>query len=319
MNFGNFSLATPTTENDIYLSVGGHCHPVYTSTVECNKWEAQFNGKTLRTNDGEVTGTRGKNRHITRDRLFQIGFYPDTSHSMRVRYVQWALLELGPKTWEKIFEPLKKMTSSKERFMIHHANNCIPYQEQAAITFAKMGVVEHAGPCLDEMNDKLGGTIIKSDVATVGLVEAPSQIRRNEWFDNSVWFGRYHFCLVLENNKKEGYVTKKILKAFLSGCIPIYYGSNEVFDIFNREAFVYYDVENPAEAIERVRHLATDEDAYQEVMDQPILANGQKTINEYFSFGDDMGDGSLKRRIHKMMGLPTYAGLSPEGSPWKQQ
>ena len=42
-----------------------------------------------------------------------------------------------------------------------------------------------------------------------------------------------------------GYVSEKILNAFFAGGIPIYYGSLEVFDIFNKRAFVYFDIGNP--------------------------------------------------------------------------
>ena len=42
----------------------------------------------------------------------------------------------------------------------------------------------------------------------------------------------------------EGYVTEKIVLAFLAGSIPIYYGDRKhVNYLFNPDAFVYYDVE----------------------------------------------------------------------------
>ena len=41
----------------------------------------------------------------------------------------------------------------------------------------------------------------------------------------------------------------------MAGAIPIYYGTTEVFQIFNPEAFIYYNVSNPSEATARVAYL----------------------------------------------------------------
>lgn len=96
-------------------------------------------------------------------------------------------------------------------------------------------------------------------------------------------------------------MTEKILNAFLGGCIPIYYGALDVFDIFNSEAFIYYDIENPEPALERVQFLEKNSTAYDHVMAQPILAHGNQTIQDYFSLSDDIGDGKLKNQIRSMI------------------
>lgn len=90
--------------------------------------------------------------------------------------------------------------------------------------------------------------------------------------------------------------------AFLSGTVPIWYGTREVFDVFNERAFIYYDIKDPQPAIDRIKYLEKNQTAYNEVQNEPILANGDQTIEDYFSFRDDVGDGKLKKRIRKMMG-----------------
>jgi hypothetical protein len=45
----------------------------------------------------------------------------------------------------------------------------------------------------------------------------------------------------MENWNKNEYITEKILNAFMAGGIPYYYGTAEVFNIFNRKSFIYYD------------------------------------------------------------------------------
>lgn len=52
---------------------------------------------------------------------------------------------------------------------------------------------------------------------------------------NGIFFHKYRFALVMENAKTKGYLTEKIANAFLAGSIPIYYGTEEVFDVFNRK------------------------------------------------------------------------------------
>ena len=68
-------------------------------------------------------------------------------------------------------------------------------------------------------------------------------------------FGQYKFALVMENSLGSGYVTEKIINAFYSGTIPIWYGTREVFDIFHQGAFVYYDPGNPKPALATLKQI----------------------------------------------------------------
>jgi alpha(1,3/1,4) fucosyltransferase len=69
----------------------------------------------------------------------------------------------------------------------------------------------------------------------------------------------------MENTNQAGYVTEKILDAFIGGAVPIYWGASDVFDIFNRDAFIYFDPENPNEALNRVKYLESNLTAYMEI------------------------------------------------------
>ena len=107
----------------------------------------------------------------------------------------------------------------------------------------------------------------------------------------------------MENKKYPGYVTEKILMAFLGGTVPIYYGSAWVFRIFNGNAFVYYDWDDPAPALAQIAHLERNRTAYLEMLRAPILANGVETLEKYFSIRDDIGGGQLKSRILSMLSV----------------
>lgn len=69
--------------------------------------------------------------------------------------------------------------------------------------------------------------------------------------------------------------------AFLAGTVPVYYGTEEVFDIFNRDAFIYYDVKNPEKAVAKIKFLEQNPDEYDKMLNQPILNTG--SYDRYFS------------------------------------
>lgn len=51
-------------------------------------------------------------------------------------------------------------------------------------------------------------------------------------------YSKYKFAIAMENKCVDGYITEKILNAYYSGCIPIYWGSKNINDFFNPESFI---------------------------------------------------------------------------------
>ena len=136
-----------------------------------------------------------------------------------------------------------------------------------------------------------------------GVGERSEQVSRGGWGDNHVLFSKYRFTLAMENTVTHNYITEKIENAFYAGSIPIYYGTEQVFEIFNRKAFIWYDIQNPQEALDRVAYLERNVTAYKEMFQEPILAHGEETIAEYFSVRDNEGGGRLKWAIRERMGF----------------
>ena len=97
--------------------------------------------------------------------------------------------------------------------------------------------------------------------------------------------------------------SEKIVWAFLGGCLPIYWGTKEVFDVFNRDAFLFYEPGQTKSLEELVSLEQNNATKYYERLAAPILANGNQTIRDYFSLADDIGGGHLKQRIRTMLGL----------------
>ena len=62
---------------------------------------------------------------------------------------------------------------------------------------------------------------------------------RDSFFYNWQFYQNYKYCVTMENSYTPGYISEKIFNGFLAGCVPIYFGTHEIFDIFNDKAFIY--------------------------------------------------------------------------------
>jgi len=96
----------------------------------------------------------------------------------------------------------------------------------------------------------------------------------------------------MENTNSKGYITEKIINAFAAGAVPIYYGTPEVFDLFNRNAFIYYDPNNNRTAMDTVAYLEGNRTAYDEMVRRPVFAPGAQS--KHFGKG-------LARRVNGLL------------------
>ncbi|WQX02920.1 fucosyltransferase [Helicobacter pylori] len=85
--------------------------------------------------------------------------------------------------------------------------------------------------------------------------------------NKSEFLSQYKFNLCFENTQGYGYVTEKIIDAYFSHTIPIYWGSPSVAKDFNPKSFVnVHDFKNFDEAIDYVRYLHTHPNAYLDML-----------------------------------------------------
>ncbi len=82
------------------------------------------------------------------------------------------------------------------------------------------------------------------------------------------------FTICFESTDHYGFITEKITDAFYADTIPIYYGSENITDIFNRDAFINVrDYPSLDAVVERVRELDQDDEQYLQMLRQPILVD----------------------------------------------
>lgn len=158
----------------------------------------------------------------------------------------------------------KKRENTGEHFMSYTHKNCVPFREEAFTALSKISKVDALGKCKHNVDAKYQ--------ATFG----------DDWVNNWKYpFSRYRFTLCMENKKERGYITEKILNAFISGTIPVYYGTDEIFNLFNKKAFIFYDINNPELAIAKIKWLEANPEAYKQMLNEPILA--ADAYQNYFS------------------------------------
>lgn len=84
------------------------------------------------------------------------------------------------------------------------------------------------------------------------------------------------FTLCFESTDHYGFNTEKIMDAFYSDTIPVYYGSSTVAEIFNRDAFINVaDFASFDDAIARIMELDQDDEKYLAMLRQPILMDSE--------------------------------------------
>ena len=92
------------------------------------------------------------------------------------------------------------------------------------------------------------------------------------------FYSQYKFVICLENTKQETYITEKIINGFLAKTIPIYWGSDNIYDYFNKERFI--NIQNLSEtminkAIREIISIITDDIKYLEMVNKPIFNNNR--------------------------------------------
>ena len=94
----------------------------------------------------------------------------------------------------------------------------------------------------------------------------------------------YRFSLAFENAQTTGYCTEKILDAFASGGVPVYWGDPAVTRIYNPEAFINCnDCRTVQEMVEKVRAVEEDEARWWYMVHQPAFVDPepvQRQIDE---------------------------------------
>lgn len=264
-------------EHDIML--------IFQNQFGCNIAPDDFPGRTVVMSDQPIE------KQIKGMRSYHIGSIDDSFDTLMIPPATMVINVWDESDQEKLFIDDKKPKNSQKHFLMYAQSNCgIKYREEAFDDLSEIGHVHQGGACWGLKHDR-------SKLSEHITMDRESGKKRNRNI-----YKDYRFALVMENKNHPGFISERIINSFLSGAIPIWYGTQDIFKIFNKDAFIYYDVEDSKLALNKIAYLEYNRTAYDEMLEQPILAEGETTIDRWFSFNGKVGDSSLKRRIRSMMG-----------------
>lgn len=142
-------------------------------------------------------------------------------------------------------------------------------------------------------HDDIGRKELFNEIDAIGKIDSAGKFMHNcddlqrIFNDDKLAFLRhYRFNLCPENSNCEGYCTEKIFEAINSGCVPIYWGSdnNPEPDILNQNAICFVKVgeQNSVSALDRIKQLNENGLAYNDFAKQPrLLQNAPEVIMQY--------------------------------------
>ena len=90
--------------------------------------------------------------------------------------------------------------------------------------------------------------------------------------DKIEFFKDYKFSIAMENRKGDGYASEKIIDSFISGTIPIYYGSYMIEEYINLKSFILIKgPEDMKEKIEYIKKIDNDDKLYKSILKEKVI------------------------------------------------
>lgn len=87
----------------------------------------------------------------------------------------------------------------------------------------------------------------------------------------------YKFAITFENSSYKGYTTEKIVHAWASGAIPIYWGDPSIREQFNEKAFINcHNYDSLEEVIDVIREIDNNDQLYLKIQKEPIFLEGSQ-------------------------------------------
>ena len=94
------------------------------------------------------------------------------------------------------------------------------------------------------------------------------------------FIAKYKFNMCFENASYPGYATEKLYEALVGDTVPIYWGSPTIALDFNPKAFLnWHDYQDDDLFIEAIKKVDQDDKLYSYMLNQPMLADGNKVFD----------------------------------------
>lgn len=95
--------------------------------------------------------------------------------------------------------------------------------------------------------------------------------------DKAAFLSGYRFSMAFENTRWSGYTTEKLVEAYASGTVPLYWGDPTVSQVFNPQAFVALSGKADYPRVREVlRRGQEDFSFYRSLFEAPLFPNNQE-------------------------------------------
>lgn len=85
---------------------------------------------------------------------------------------------------------------------------------------------------------------------------------------------QFKFIISMENSREDTYITEKVIHGLLAKTIPVYWGSERLYDYFNEERIIYLQDENSIDnTIEKMLEIKNDNNKYLSIINSNIFSN----------------------------------------------
>lgn len=130
------------------------------------------------------------------------------------------------------------------------------------------------------------------------LLHNTDELKERFGDDKAEFLKQYKFFICPENTSVEGYVTEKVFHAIGSGCIPIYWGSNNnpEPDVLNHDAILFWNPDGDNTALlQKIQDLHTDPQKYKAFFEQPrLLPDAWQVVAGYFERMEERINGLFR-------------------------
>ena len=189
-----------------------------------------------------------------------LGFKEDDSEKSKLNLPLWMIYNISPRNFT-----LKKNYDNRFKYSVNDFIDQIESRNDFESRPYDIALIcSH-----DNRGNGIGNRALAIDtfesygfrVHSEGRFRRNSTLLESEFKDDHLSFLRKcKFYICLENTSAPGYVTEKLFDAFLTGSIPIYWGSHGTPqpDVLTGDGIVFFDPDHPLESLNLVRRLSED-------------------------------------------------------------
>lgn len=174
------------------------------------------------------------------------------------RYIRIPNFAFYEEQFEQLILDKSKMPPKEKKFFcnfIYSNSNADPTRDQFFHLLSSYKKVDSPGTHLNNIKFNVGKRF------------------SSDWMFSKIEFqSRSKFSIAFENTTSPGYTTEKLLHAFISDTIPIYWGNPEVEKDFNPKAFINcHNYGNFQEVVDRVKQIDNDPELYNSILREPAF------------------------------------------------